>query len=997
MFELRCFGQVELFDQVGNERVLRSRKHIGLLLYLVANARTTHTREELADLLWDGTGKRERHSLSQALYDIRTSVGDVLVVSTTTVRIRPRQVVYEVTRLEEAIESRDHETALDLYRGEFAPDMTSVGAEMFDRWVDSERERCRVLATLALRNAQRAAEERGDWDRMCLAALRLIRVNTYDEEAHCALMRGLWMKGDPASALRHYRSIDPDLVATWRSVKDLAARIEDSGSVREVLTVPREPVRLVGREPEFKKLFDLISAYKDRGCLVAVAGEPGVGKSSILTELARLLTARGVTVDRALGRGNPTGGRQSGSVLLVDASGPVGATAEAHARPSNVVLFTTRDPSNAKALRRSGEIDEVVRIERLNPSTVERVVAERVPEVGSVAARMAAHLSGGNPGLAIDIARVLADRPGLAKQAPDEVGQEALRSSAALRSRVEEWMLTLPHPASEYASHVALFDPGTLSRLCDRSNNDELRTARKQLAGLGWLAGDGGAQFAIPLLRVALRDALGRRVRLALHEAAARELQGGDPADEYAASRQLVAAGDRSAARRAASNAAFRAIRDGDAALASAAGRLASSLAETVSDRMRHALLTAEANLRRGDPEQCERTIREISHLRMSQDQCVHAQLLMVGAMMAGSSDAALERETHLLERLAEEVSDRPLLRLMRLRLAEAHFCLTGMKAPARKRSTAAQALESELVDSAEVAVRHPGLWLSAFRALFVFRMTETSVDSSAALLHLLGPTLDRLRRQNFGDIAGLSRPIIEMRRGRLQSGLQMAESVVRNSVSPDRFRTAALNNWGVALTEAGDFERAREVLSEASGLDAELGPTPADRLHTILNQSQAAWFMSDTAGAVQLATEGLELARREDLAHLEAEANVLLGLAALESGGTETAYQIDDVLSQTETWEGRIQDPYLVHWFRAWVAALQGNDPTAALLEESAHVATNDRLAGAKLAVVAGHLGSGGDPEDRAEAIRTLRKAGAGWFIRRVGRSRTDRLATLS
>jgi len=215
MLRVRCFGRVAVVDPDGRERSLRSRKHAALLLYLASHPRTTHTRDDLADLLWNGVGARERHSLSQALYDIRSNVDEVVDVTTTSVRLLARRIEFEGAEFERAVESGDHDLALDLYRGDFAPALANLGADSFDRWVDAERERHRVLASIALRNAQRHTEERGDWDRMCLAALRLVRLNEFDEEAHCALMRGLWMKGDPASALRHYRSLRPGLAANW--------------------------------------------------------------------------------------------------------------------------------------------------------------------------------------------------------------------------------------------------------------------------------------------------------------------------------------------------------------------------------------------------------------------------------------------------------------------------------------------------------------------------------------------------------------------------------------------------------------------------------------------------------------------------------------------------------------------------------------------------------------------------------------------------------------
>ena len=141
MLTLRCFGGVCAFDHDGSEVTLRSRKHLGLLLYLVAHPRTTHGREELAALLWDGDGRRERHSLSQALYDIRTNLGPLLRVDANTVGVAADHVTYEATEFEAALRAKDHATALDLYRGDFAPDLVNLDAEGFDRWLDDERER----------------------------------------------------------------------------------------------------------------------------------------------------------------------------------------------------------------------------------------------------------------------------------------------------------------------------------------------------------------------------------------------------------------------------------------------------------------------------------------------------------------------------------------------------------------------------------------------------------------------------------------------------------------------------------------------------------------------------------------------------------------------------------------------------------------------------------------------------------------------------------------
>lgn len=105
MLKLRCFGCVTVVDDDGNERSLRSRKHLGLLLYLLSHPRSVHSREDLADLLWNGDGPKERHSLSQALYDIRSNVDPLVDVSSTSVSVIPGRIEYEAESFERAVKA----------------------------------------------------------------------------------------------------------------------------------------------------------------------------------------------------------------------------------------------------------------------------------------------------------------------------------------------------------------------------------------------------------------------------------------------------------------------------------------------------------------------------------------------------------------------------------------------------------------------------------------------------------------------------------------------------------------------------------------------------------------------------------------------------------------------------------------------------------------------------------------------------------------------------
>ena len=68
MPHLKLLGNPELTDRSGRAVKLKSRKQLGLLVFLTLEAQTRPvTREKLADLMWPDSEKRRLHSLSQSL------------------------------------------------------------------------------------------------------------------------------------------------------------------------------------------------------------------------------------------------------------------------------------------------------------------------------------------------------------------------------------------------------------------------------------------------------------------------------------------------------------------------------------------------------------------------------------------------------------------------------------------------------------------------------------------------------------------------------------------------------------------------------------------------------------------------------------------------------------------------------------------------------------------------------------------------------------------
>ncbi|MFQ5888558.1 MAG: AAA family ATPase [Gemmatimonadota bacterium] len=296
MYHLQSFGGVALTGGDGSSIRLRSRKHLALLLFLVANGRRVHTRRELASLLWDTPPGRARHSLSQAVYDLRCRLdGIILGFPGEEVQLDSGRIRYDVDELERAVKEGNLGRAVELYRGPFATNLDTTGTDDFERWLETERVRLQRLVHLSLRRYVKECDAHAKWGEMCVAALKLADMDPLDEEAHRALMRGLWLHGDRTSALRHYEEISAFLTSELpggisSETRQLAERIRhepaEGATIATSAAENRPP--LVGRGQEFEFLKDAVRELRrGRAGTVVVQGEPGIGKSRLIQEFVR--------------------------------------------------------------------------------------------------------------------------------------------------------------------------------------------------------------------------------------------------------------------------------------------------------------------------------------------------------------------------------------------------------------------------------------------------------------------------------------------------------------------------------------------------------------------------------------------------------------------------------------------------------------------------------------------------------------------------------------
>ena len=140
-----------------------SDKARGLLAYLAVEARQAHRREKLAGLFWPEKSDQARHSLSQALYNLRTTFkretsGGVvyLLLDADTVSLNPASIWVDTAEFSGLVQTSARHEHLTLesclpcherllqagarYQGEFLAGFSDCDSDAFEKWCLSARE-----------------------------------------------------------------------------------------------------------------------------------------------------------------------------------------------------------------------------------------------------------------------------------------------------------------------------------------------------------------------------------------------------------------------------------------------------------------------------------------------------------------------------------------------------------------------------------------------------------------------------------------------------------------------------------------------------------------------------------------------------------------------------------------------------------------------------------------------------------------------------------------
>ncbi len=267
-----------------------TRKAIAVLALLAVEARPVR-RDVLAGRLWpDATQERARASLRRTLSALRTAVGsEAIVADRETVELVLPPEAVDVLAFE-ALETADPAAAVERYRGPFLEGFSLADAADFEEWQRNRAEdyRHRVDGLLA------ALADRADPAEAAELARRRRALDPLNEAACRQAMTALAAAGDRSGAIAAYRElvgrleaelgVDPlaETTAVYEAVRrGDHAQVPQRPCVRERPAV--DAPSLVGRADELARLTGLLADHR----LVLVSGEPGVGRSRLLSELVR--------------------------------------------------------------------------------------------------------------------------------------------------------------------------------------------------------------------------------------------------------------------------------------------------------------------------------------------------------------------------------------------------------------------------------------------------------------------------------------------------------------------------------------------------------------------------------------------------------------------------------------------------------------------------------------------------------------------------------------
>jgi len=312
---IRLLGPVDILVD-GRPRPVHGLRRKALLATLALRRGEVVSTDMLRDAMWGSQRQSSNvNTLQRHVSYLRDVLGDrTMIVARAPgylLQLDSRSVDVEVAEdlvrqgtrpVDPARRAECLRSALRLWRGQPLADVAGL------TWLDDQARHLNQLWLQASRALVEARLALGEHRELVPGLERLIRDHPLDEQLHADLMVALYRGGRQADALavsRRLRRVLRDELGIDPSpaLRDLEAAMLRQDAVLLTAAPPAPSARsiwlggsdLLGRDAELARLD---TAVAEAGTAVFVIGEPGIGKSRLAAEAARVAAARGMTVLR---------------------------------------------------------------------------------------------------------------------------------------------------------------------------------------------------------------------------------------------------------------------------------------------------------------------------------------------------------------------------------------------------------------------------------------------------------------------------------------------------------------------------------------------------------------------------------------------------------------------------------------------------------------------------------------------------------------------------
>lgn len=305
---VRLLGGVDV--RLGDARLesFDAPRLASLLSYLLLHRYAPQPRTHLASLFWpDSTEAQARTNLRQLVHHLRRAIPGserFFSVSTGTIQWQSEASYWlDVEEFERFVDvglgrKSDEglaalEEAARLYVGDLLPGM-------YDEWVLQRREALRRRHAELRRRLAEMFEARRDWEAALFHTEAVVRADPLHEASYRRLMRLHALRGDRPRALRVYeecalileRELGVEPEQATRAARDSLREVIDGGTSHRRL-VAEWP--LVGRRTAWETMVRCWQeAVAGQSLMLCVVGEPGIGKTRLVDELAAWCRAQGI-------------------------------------------------------------------------------------------------------------------------------------------------------------------------------------------------------------------------------------------------------------------------------------------------------------------------------------------------------------------------------------------------------------------------------------------------------------------------------------------------------------------------------------------------------------------------------------------------------------------------------------------------------------------------------------------------------------------------------